>query len=238
MQESVEIGRKESVELVEESDVPNLVECLGDVQERGRTVFLGFEGLGDDTSNAMDLLDRGVLVPEAELVMGKGVGSFYERVEAIEEKLFQDLGKQGDLDEGAEFFNDSVETGFVSGKAGELPVFPKTTFFMNFVLDQGGEGGKGRTRGKRGCSFLEGRLNGCIECLWSKRRRKACQSVRGLKREDEEQVEENVDDRVIRTGVWSEERPRWEEIVSRCGGTPLERAKSRRSGWRRGSEGQ
>ncbi|KAL0276701.1 UNVERIFIED_CONTAM: hypothetical protein PYX00_004214 [Menopon gallinae] len=76
MQESVEIGRKESVELMEESDVPNLVECLGDVQERRRTVFLGFEGLGDDTSNAVDLLDSGVLVPEAELVMGKGVGSF------------------------------------------------------------------------------------------------------------------------------------------------------------------
>ncbi|KAL0274624.1 UNVERIFIED_CONTAM: hypothetical protein PYX00_002714 [Menopon gallinae] len=96
MQESVEIGRKESVELVEESDVPNLVKCLGDVQERGRTVFLGFKGLGDDTSNAVDLLDRGVLMPEAELMMGKGVGSFYERVEAIEEKLFQDLGKQGE----------------------------------------------------------------------------------------------------------------------------------------------
>ncbi|KAL0269122.1 UNVERIFIED_CONTAM: hypothetical protein PYX00_006957 [Menopon gallinae] len=96
LQESVEIGRKESVELVEESDVPNLVKRLGDVQERGRTVFLGFKGLGDDTSNAVDLLDRGVLVPEAELMMGKGVGSFYERVEAIEEKLFQDLGKQGE----------------------------------------------------------------------------------------------------------------------------------------------
>ncbi|KAL0271856.1 UNVERIFIED_CONTAM: hypothetical protein PYX00_008818 [Menopon gallinae] len=93
---SVRAPRKESVEFVKESDVPNLVERLGDVQERGGTVFLGFEGLGDDTSNAVDLLDRGVLVPEAELMMGKGVGSFYERVEAIEEKLFQDLGKQGE----------------------------------------------------------------------------------------------------------------------------------------------
>ena len=53
--------------------MPNLIECLADVQKCTGTVFLVFKGFMDGVTDAVHLLNSGVFVTKSKLVIWNAV---------------------------------------------------------------------------------------------------------------------------------------------------------------------